>query len=359
MRWLALLLALALGAPATAEQPIRVEAVGFGTLTSTADRDAARRRAVADALLAAALAGGAEVSGHSATNRGIVTSDVAVVRTVGRILEHQILAEDLSGSVWRVRISAVVGEGTGPLCPIRTLIVTAYAPEVQVDPHAPEWSGELAGTIARRLVEGLARHPAVSLARVTDRDMPRRSRAGDAFDYQVLTQGTLRLPGNGHGFTPVIRLRRIAGPKLELDLELRLAASDGTVAVQRFVRRIRLPAPSLLGGLAVLAQPQREAMAAALLDGADRALAALLDREGCEPVSARLATAGGLLEVPVGRANGLTPGSLAFTADTLGSTRILEVAELRSASARLRPLDPTVGIAQLAGRRVQFVETGR
>lgn len=108
------------------------------------DRDAARRRAVSDALLAAALAAGADVSGHTAVNRGIVTSDVAIVRSVGRILRHRILSETLSGATWRVRIEALVGEGPGPLCPVRTLIVTAYPATLAVDPHAPAWSGELA-----------------------------------------------------------------------------------------------------------------------------------------------------------------------------------------------------------------------
>lgn len=360
MRRLVLILALLLvPAAALADRPaIRVEAVGFGTVTGAGDRDAARRRAVADALLAAALAGGADVSGRTATNRGIVTSDVAIVRTVGRILSHRILSESFSGQVWRVRIEALVGDGPGPLCPIRTLVVTAYAPRVEVDPHAPEWSGELADTIARRLVQRLARHPAVSLAGVTDRPVPRTSRRGEAFDYDVLTRGSVRLPGNGHGFVPTIRLTRTAGPKLELELELKLVGADGTSSLQHFIRRVPLPRPSLAGGLSVLVQPQREALAAALLDGSDRALDALFDRAGCEPVSARLSSAGGLLEVPVGRANGLTQGSLAFTADG-GSTQILEVVELRGSSARLRPLDPTLGPSHFAGRRVQFVETGR
>ncbi|MGP3697155.1 flagellar assembly protein T N-terminal domain-containing protein [Rhodobacter sp. NSM] len=361
MRRFLLILALLL-APASAMAEgtaIRVEAVGYGTATGPGDRDAARRRAVADALLAAALAGGADVSGHTATSLGVVTSDVAIVRTVGRIIEHRILSEDFSGQVWRVRIEALVGEGPGALCPVRTLVVTAYAPRVEVDPHAPAWSGELAATIAKRLVQRLARHPAVSLAGVTDRPLPRASRTGEAFDYEVLTRGSVRLPGNGHGFAPVIRLTRTAGPRLDLELELRLVSGDGTSALQHYIRRVPLPRPSVLGNLSVLAQPQREALAAALLEGADRALDALFDRAGCEPVSARLTPVrGGLLEVPVGRANGLTQGSLAFTADT-GSTQILEVVELRNGSARLRPLDPTLAAPHFAGRRVQFVETGR
>ncbi|EGJ21485.1 hypothetical protein RSWS8N_05365 [Cereibacter sphaeroides WS8N] len=360
MKRLLLLLTLLL-APlaASADSPaVRVEAEGFAMVAGPGDRDAARRRAVSDALLAAALAAGADVSGHTAVNRGIVTSDVAIVRSVGRILRHRILSETLSGATWRVRIEALVGEGPGPLCPVRTLIVTAYPATLAVDPHAPAWSGELARTIAERLVERLALHPAASLSRVAERRPTRLGRGGEAFDYQSLTQGSVRLPANGHGFLPTIRLRRVAGPRLELALELKLVAADGTASVQQFVRRVPLPRPSLLGDLSVLVQPQREALASALLDGSDRALDALFDRAGCEPASARLVAAGGLLEVPVGQANGLTPGSLAFTADG-GSTEILEIVALRSGSARLRPLDPTRPPAAFAGRRVQFVETGR
>ena len=72
---------------------------------------------------------------------------------------------------------------------------------------------------------------------------------------------------------------------------------------------------------------------------------------------ARLALSGGVITVPVGRANGLTAGSIAFTADADASTQLLEVVDLSNRSARLRPLDPTLSPRSFAGRPVRFVQT--
>ena len=66
--------------PHAALAGVWVEVTGSAIIHNAADHDAARRRALADALLAAAFAGGANVQGHSAMSLGRMTSDMLVVR---------------------------------------------------------------------------------------------------------------------------------------------------------------------------------------------------------------------------------------------------------------------------------------
>ena len=99
-------------------------------------------------------------------------------------------------------------------------------------------------------------------------------------------------------------------------------------------------------------------MAGTLTNGLTATLTELLDTETCKPVSATLAVAGNSITVPVGAAQGLTRGSLAFTSDHSATVEMLEVVELGKSTARLRPLDASRPIGGFSGRMVRFVEAG-
>ena len=360
--WVSVALAL-LASMAHATEGVWIEAAGYSAQSSPADRDSARRRAVADALLAAALAGGAEVRGHTVVDKGNIQSDLVIVWPTGRVLQHQLLSESFDGGMWRVSIRALVGPGGGGTCPSRrNLIVTAYAPKIHVAPEAPAWTQGLAQDIANDLIGQLDRHPAIRLVRVTDRAMPQGTSAGgESFDFTVLTRGSVRLAEGEHGFVQQIDLRPVQignRAMLELTLDLRLIAGNGEATRQEVVRRVALPGPSPFGRLAELTRKTRLQMAGTLTHGLTATLTALLDTETCKPVSATLAVAGNSITVPVGAAQGLTRGSLAFTSDHSATVEMLEVVALGNATARLRPLDASRPVGSFAGRRVRFLEAG-
>lgn len=361
MRGLFLAMLLLIAAPVHAAQGVWVQVTGYGFMDG-GDADAARRRALADALLSAALAGGAEVQGHTAVDRSIVTSDLLIVRPVGRVLEHQVLAMQQSGDQWAVTIKAKVGVGTDTQCESRrNLIVTAYAPEIHVSPYAPAWSEPLATDIVAEMLDTLGRHPAVDHVMTTQRSLPSMSSAREALDYVTLTRGSVRLGVNEHAFIPGVRLD-VEGngitKNLILTLDLNFIGGQGEHMSRQIQRSVVLPGPNPLGGIGTLAGPKRRAMAAKLVKGLDREFTAMLDGETCKPVTATLSAGGGTISAPFGSRNGLSRGSIAFTVDRDNSTEMLEVVSLSGNSVQLRPLDPHRPVSAFDGRPVRFLDTG-
>jgi hypothetical protein len=333
-----------------------VEVTGSAHVAAPADRDAARRRALADALLAAALAGGADVRGHSVLSNTRMTSDLLVVRPVGRILAHRVVSETLDAGLWRVRIHAQVGAPAPGACPDRRrLVVTAYPPQVAVSPQAPAWADALGGALGLHLVGAAARHPAVAELARAER-LPSGDPARDRTDYRVLTRGGTRPAAGGHGLHIALEIAP-AGGDLALTAQLRLDGPAGERIAEIHRAAVRLPGPSLLGRAAPLAQPDREALAQSLALGVVPALDTLFARAGCQPVQARMTLVGGALRVAAGRVHGLSRTSLAFTAEGDRTIEMLELVALDDRSATLAPLDPTRPLAAFDGRAVRFLDT--
>jgi hypothetical protein len=362
MRWLLVALLMLAALPLRAAEGMVVQATGFAIQSGADDAASAKRRAVADALLQAALSGGASVAGHTVVDKSVVTADLLIVRPVGRVLQHRIIEISQKGGTWTAVIEAVVGQGVSAECTRRrNLRVNVYAPVIRVKPDAPAWTEPLAVEVTKTLVRRLEAHPATKLVRVTDRPMPRMSKERETRDYEVLTRGSVRMDDGDVGFIPVVVVDvggAGARPDLILDVEMVLIASDGTESRQAFRRSVKLPGYTPLGRLIAGFEPDRRQLAGQLTANIEAEMDRLLDIETCKPVVATLAVSGGKIIAPVGRNQGLTRGSIAFTADGDHSTEMLEVVEIGAKQAILRPLDPGRGAKAFAGRPVRFVETG-
>lgn len=332
-----------------------VEVTGFATAASAADRDAARRRAHADALLSAALAGGAQVKGHSAMSMTRMTSDLLIVRPIGQVLAHRILAQDFDGLTWRVRIAAQVGQPkVGQCTDRRKLLLSAFPPQIHVAATAPAWTDSWARELSLHLLTLAERHSAV--ARFTRMAGPSSDRTlTNEPTYLTLTRGSTSTPAGGHGLYLDLTLTP-ENRHLVLDLRMRLQGAGLDLVEDRYATRIRMPAPSPLGRVGVLVQNDRQALAADLKQQTLRAFSAFLDRAACQPPQAVLQLSQGKLTVPLGRVHGLTRASLAFTADQDKTTEMLEITELSDHLARLQPLDPSASFAHFQGRPIRFLE---
>jgi hypothetical protein len=359
---LALMLMLMLPAMAMAAPSMMVDVTGSAIQSGAEDAGSARRRALADAVYAAALAGGAEVSGHTAISKSVITSDVAIVRPVGRVLGLKILSETRTGDEWRVTIRAKIGVAQADGCLARqTLLVTAYPAEIRVAPQAPAWTEQMAQSVVNDLLAQLSDNPQVRLQRVSDRAMPVSGNAAeDAFDYTALTRGSNRLGEGEYAYVPTLRIGMeptATGSAIRMEIRLDLVGHLGNRITANFARDVALPSNVVFGSLTPLVTKDRLHLTAKLTKGLKAQMEDLLTRASCAPVVARLALSGGVITVPVGRANGLTAGSIAFTADADASTQLLEVVDLSNRSATLRPLDPTLSPRSFAGRPVRFVQT--
>lgn len=343
--------------PARAEAAVWVDVTGSALINGSSDLDSARRRALADALLSAAFAGGAAVQGHSAMSMARMTSDVLIVRPVGRVLSYQLLGQKHVAGHWQVHIRAQVGQAVQGLChDRRALVLTVYPTQVRVSPSAPAWAEALAHQIAAELVRQTQQRNEVAEVALAPR-LPGQDTARDATAWHALTQGTGRVAAGGHGLQSELVIAPV-NKRLVLQLRLQLDGPADERVVQMHEADIRLPSASPLGRAAQLVQPDRDRLAHDLGRGAVPALQALFRQAGCQPVRAVISHSAGRLEVASGRVHGLTRASLAFTIDRDASVEILEIAQLSERNAQLTPLDPTQPMVSFAGRVVRFMDTG-
>ena len=334
------------------ETTLWVEAEGRAYVASAADQDAARRRAIGEALISAALSGGATLRGHTAMDKGRITADLTILRPTGRILTHRVLSAQVQNGEWRVRVAAQVGPmPVGACASRRRLTVSATPPQIRVTPEASAWAEPLAQGVARDLMEVLRAHPDTDLDRIAP---VAAAPVSAALDYTALTRGqSLPAPGD-HRLSQSITVDRKAN-RLRLTLDLSVTGPDGSTLARRFQREALVPRGGVVG---YVAGQNRSRAEADLTAGLLAEVRAMLDGLACQPAEARLALGADGLSVPLGRRHGVTRASLAFVDDPNDGFGLLEVISLDNHRTVLRPLDPTRAPASFNGLRVYFVEAG-
>ena len=339
---------------------IWVSATGYAYVTSPSDHESARRRALGDALVTAALSGGASLRGVSAQSMGVMVTDLSILRPTGRVLSHRLVGAQLSDDGrWSVSVEAQVAPLGADACGNgRNLVFSAYVPSVSVPPEAPAWTANRAQTLANDMIDALSRHNRVRLDRIMAAPTPSNRATPAGLDYLTLTQGVSSpMPGN-HIFTPAISVhvgRNDLGRAINLAADFSIADPGGRVTRFRIERQAAFPTGNVTGLLAGRTRARGES---ALTNGVIREFTDILDDLGCEPPSAQMQMAGGDLVVSIGRRHGLTRGSLAVIDDANDNFGLLEITNLGRERAELRPLDPTRSLSSLAGQNVYFVETG-
>jgi len=334
------------------DKPLWIEAEGLAFITSPQDSDAARRRALAEAMVSAAFAGGTSVQGRTAVKNARVTSDLAIVRPTGRVLTHQVVLAQVDAGHWRVRIRALVGEATVSVCASsRRLVLDATPPTVSASPQVSAWSLAVARTLARDVIETIRAHPSVTLESISS---PPTRRVSAALDYTTLTRGERVSPaGNQRLETDVAVNTR--GAQTELRLTLNIVEPTGRTFRRIIKRAARVEADGLTALLSQARRPKGEtALVEAVLSDVD----AFLQTLACQPPEARLTKKGEMLSVPIGRRQGLSRATIAFVDSPSDTFELLEVVSLTGRQATLRPLDPTRSAHAFAGARVYFLETG-
>lgn len=343
---------------------IEVRASGQAVATGAGGERALRRRALEEALFEAAIAGGADVTGYTASDRSAIVSDQLVLRPASRILDYAILSEERSGEVLTITIRALVGEvaPTGS-CPrdVR-LDVVALRPRLKLEPDAPAWGQGVLDDVARRLVEALDDHRAVSLARSDDvAEAPAKASTIDAaFDYTALTTGVRKAAAAPHGlsYAATVTLGRAAPAAGRDALELVVDSRLGDVRLT-LREAYLLPRKTPIDALNVLTAPDRRTIAQGLSQGVRAHVEALVREHVCRPLEGQLRAAGdGALSLPFGKAHGLTRGHIAYTEGRDTPYTLFEIVELGEHSVTLRPIDRRRGAGSLAGVRVRFMETG-
>jgi hypothetical protein len=333
-----------------------IDVTGTAPLDGMRDLSVVRRRAIADALLEAALSGGADVRGHSVLSNTRLTSDLLIVRPTGQILEYRLLTEGQDGPFYRVMLRARVAPAAARACASRRLLhLSVYAPRIQIAAPAPVWVAPIVQDLIQHFVEDSRAHPAVQSVRLLDR-FAHPNTAPDRTDYRQLVSGSARATPAGHGL--VIEMRGYPQDgSLYLDARLRLDGPEGEALERRVSNRVRLPGVSFETRAAPPSVRDRDRLSADLVRDIRPALQSLLTEAGCAPVQLRLEVSGGRLSVPAGRAHGISQTSLAVTLNRGSVPELFEVTRLSDQRAELAPLDPARKATDFSGHVVRFIDS--
>ena len=353
------------GMPASAEN-LTVEVTGQAA-ESGLGRATTRLRALEAALIEAAIMGGADINGYSATSNGILVSDRLILRPALRILDYSILSEGESGGFYRVQLRAVVGDPPVAIvdsCARRSeLDIMTYPLRLKIDPMTPAWVETLGPELRDRIDAAIGARPSVSLTQSNNTGaMPGRSaQVGLDMDYAALTSGrtvSQRPPAGTLTYRADIALRMQGRNSLLLVLESRLIDTDTNAirAHSLFEQAVRLGANLPLRALNVLAARDRTTITEKLLVGIDAHIESMIDTYACRPLEGTLALSGDRLTLPFGSKDGLTRHHLAFSEGEATPYILFEIDRLADHSAVLRPIDRNRSAQSLAGMQVRFME---
>ena len=347
-------------AHAAEPEAVWVNATGHAFVSGKNDKDTARTRAIGDALISAALAGGSTLRGHSAMRMGRITADLMILRPAGKILRYEMAGARLHKGIWTVNVRALVGPIPKSACSgRRSLVLTAYTPKIRVSPKAPAWSEPLAHDIAHSIFDVIDDHPSTTIDRIAPDQVRHTAASGSDMDYMSLTRGTHtgRQPGD-HGLTTEVKvdvIRGQTGRLIQMTTDLNFREPNGFLGRKKLTRTAPYPQG---GAIEAVTGRTRSALEHQLTKGIRQDLGALLDQLACVPPTARIDRSGDTLSVSIGKRHGLSRASLAFVDDPNDSFGLLEITSLKSGKAVLRPIDPTRKATEFEGRQVYFVEAG-
>lgn len=346
--------------PATGNEPVHV--TGRAAIGSDGT-ETARRAALEDALYLAALEGGADLSGFSLAENGILVGETVILQPQSRILDFYIREERVLQGRVEIDLTAFVGPVPEAGCSRRAVVLSVPAARILPVLSGPVWLDGALQAAQEDLIASLAVRPGLRLDRMTgvaaaDFDQPDLP---DPFDYRSLMSGPkpARAAPRGSGLLLTWQAEPAGRARLSVTVTAELRRPGSAVATDSHVARLSVPLGSEtpLRGLDVLTRRAPEDVAAAMAAAAAAELGPWLDALVCRPLAAPLATtADGRLSVPLGRSDGLRAGSLGFVEGGETPLTILRIVALDDTDAVLEPLNSQRSRSALVGQVVRFTE---
>lgn len=358
---------LALAHPLLALAEVRtVEVVGQAAETGLG-KAVTRRRALEEALVEAAIQGGADINGYTAISEGVLVSDQLVLRPSSRILDYTVLSESTKNGFYQIRLRAAVGELPPPrYCERRaTLDLDVFAPALEVDLSVPAWAAHVQPDLAKAFNAALSsRREVSSVHAATDRSAPGRSaQVGYAMDYAALTSGVRAQENSGGrlGFKASVKLEMVGERLLRMNVTSRLVSAAGreTVAQESMQHDIRLATKLPLRAVNVLLAPDQREIVRQLSAAISGHVGQLIEAFACRSLKGELRYSDGKLTLPFGKKDGLSKLSLAYTEGHDTPYILFDVVRLEAHLVQLAPLDRRRSLASLAGMTVRFMDGAR
>jgi len=334
----------------------------------------AQRRALEDALYLAALEGGADVSGFSMSDHGVLTGESILMQPSSRILDYSVMRQGPINSHYEVEINAFVGSVPEMGCAVRPVVnLIAGSPQIHAGQTAPLWADAALQQTHDATIRLLKSTSRVELSTSDVSFIPEpqvSSNVPNGFDYQTLLTGsgntpiiaTSNIPDSAralhlswHATAPGLNAHTLT---VSLSAKIIDPAAPGRMRQVSFTQTVAVSTNTPWRALNVLARRDASKVAEIVSVKAATDLSAWLDDYACAPLHAELVAAGsGHFRIDLGSRDGLTPQSLAFAEGYGQPWTVFRIVDLTMSSAIVSPLNVNRAGHNLEGAHVRF-ETG-
>jgi hypothetical protein len=331
----------------------------------------AQRRALEDALYLAALEGGADVSGFSMSDHGLLTGESILMQPSSRILDYSVIRQGPLNSHYEVEIDAFVGSVPEVGCEVRPVVkLIAGSPQIHAAQTAPLWADAALQQAHDATVRLLKSIPKIELSTSDMSFIPEpqaHSNVPNGFDYQTLMTGrgntnvaaTSNIPVSAralhlswHATAPGLNAHTLT---VALSAQIIDPAAPDRMRQMSTTQTIAISSNTPWRALNVLARRDASKVAEIASVKAAADLSAWLEDYACAPLNAELFAAGsGHFRIDLGSRDGLTRQSLAFAEGHGQPWTVFRIVELTISSAIVSPLNVNRAGHHLEGAQVRF-----
>ena len=353
-----------------AEQAFKfVETTGRAIISDESSIDDARRNSLEDAIFLAAIHGGANINGFSSVDKETNLSEHFTLRPAGELLDYTILDESMDNEHYRTTIRAAVGELKVKECSTRSIAtIMKFGGEFNFSAKLPAWLRQNADEIENEISKLLKSNPNINLADVSPTNFAtnKLTSINDSFDYTSLTRGKIRVENGDFALVPLIAMKLIKSKKnIENELFLSVSVTSNLYSGEtyelidsvKYEVLIKLRSETPWRTFDILGKKTRDQIKLAVNRGLDQHVLDLVDKIRCVPLTATIKMVNEKLTVNLGHSHGITSNSLAVSSGTNTPYSILYVTEVKAKQSTIEPLNQSLELSSLIGKKINFMES--
>ena len=336
-----------------------VDATGRAALSGHIEQKA-RRFALEDALYLAALKNGVRISGTLVSHNGVLLRDIITQNSDAKLVDFKILKENKSSTHYQVSIRAFFAKSGAQTCANpRFEKALVLRPSVSIGQKVHAHHAALAPELGKAITHYISQNypgPLNSGEMMSFADFKKRQSPKKMLNYASLQSNQLGAVDAALLISTDVTLRSGSGG---VHAMISLSAISARNLTEVFSSNLQILAPL---------SPKTPFRTLNLLDarspvfdlmavfGAVDQMIGQFRLASCVPLQAPLALAGTNLMFPHGENAGIKTGALAYVTAGEHAWVLLEVSEVMTGQAMMRPINNFQSSESLAGQTVQLIE---
>tara|TARA_X000000950_G_scaffold276782_1_gene365226 strand:+ start:293 stop:1651 length:1359 start_codon:yes stop_codon:yes gene_type:complete len=352
--------------------------------TNGIDEVEARRRALDDALYFASVKGGVQVHGFSTIDNQTNITENFTVKPQSKIIDYKILKSFKKDDIYIVEIEAIVGNiSKESTCGLRkSLNIKEFKGIKVINTNLPQKIDKYIHILSDKISFNLKNDKIINYTDNKSKYYDFNLEGFDkSFDYLSLVNGTSKVSHGDFIYIPTIKFFKTKiypstfliedgkYPKIEsykildtdaIRVEFSIDIFNGitNTLVENIQEKYLIPinTDSNFEIIELFTKADREFINQEFMNIAIDVTESIKAKLLCQPVSARLQLVNSKLQVPLGTNHGLRKNQLAVIESDTNNWTMLSISNINFSNSILMPLNSSVEIKELLGKKTRFLE---